>query len=71
MLKLMALTVIMVTSSLLSYRSISSAYADEPHNLCKEVEVELYNSVKEGILRQEDADAIVGRCIRYHSHKRG
>lgn len=71
----MSLTFFTVLTSLVSVNSFSSAQSTEPdrsgHTLCSEVQIELDLSVKEGILTQEDANAIVGRCFRYYANKRG
>ena len=75
MLKLMALTVALTTTSLLSIKSLSSAQPDEPDrtgkSLCQEVQLELDISVEQGLLTREDADAIAGRCYRYYVNRRG
>ena len=75
MLKLMALTFVAVTTSLVSLRSLSSAQPNEPdrtgRELCREVQIELDISVEQGLLTEEDAGAIVGRCYRYYVNKRG
>jgi len=73
--KPIALTVALITTSVLSVGSLSSTQQTESEisgeDLCKEVQVELDISVEDGILTQKDADAIVGRCYRYYANVRG